>query len=64
MTDVTDPRVEAARTRAAARHGAFAAATDALLAAAAARRLTLDTSPREFERLKARCAGRPTEGAR
>lgn len=64
MTTFPDPRADAALTRAAARHGAFAAANDALLAVAAARRLTLDTSPREFERLKARCAGRPAEGGR
>lgn len=64
MTDPTPPRADIARTRAQDRHGAFAAATDALLADAAARRLTLDTSPREFERLKARHAEPAREGGR
>lgn len=64
MTSATDPRAEAARARVAERHGALAAANDALLATAAARRLTLDASPREFERLKAGRLPGGTEGAR
>lgn len=64
MTDETDGRARETLERVRARHGAFAAANDALLARAAAARMSLDTSPREFERLKAEALPAKTEGAR
>lgn len=68
MTDETDRRAAetTARTlaRVGARHGGFAAATDALLSRAAGARMSLDTSPRDFERLKAQALPRKPEGGR
>lgn len=64
MTDEIDMRAWESLERVRARHAALAATNDALLAKAAAARMSLDTSPRDFERLKAESAGRKPEGSR
>lgn len=64
MTDETDRRAGETLERVRARHAALAAANDALLARAATLRMRLDTSPRDFERLKADAVRREPEGGR